>query len=65
MTHLVQIDDLVREATSDETAAINASQAAATAELDKLQAAAAARASGLAKLVDLGLTEAEIKALVG
>jgi len=65
MTHLVQIDDLVREATSDETAAIDASQAAAAAELDKLQAAAAARASALAKLADLGLTEAEIKALVG
>jgi hypothetical protein len=65
MTHLVQIDDLVREATSDETAVIDASQATAAAELDKLQAAAAARASGLAKLADLGLTEAEIKALVG
>ena len=65
MSHLVQIDDTVREATPDETAAIEASQAAAAEQQNKLQAAAAARASALAKLADLGLTEAEIKALVG
>ena len=65
MSHLVQIDDTVREATPDETAAIEASQAAAAEQQNKLQATAAARASALAKLADLGLTEAEIKALVG
>ena len=65
MSHLVQIDNTVREATPDETAAIEASQAAAAEQENKLQAAVAARASALAKLADLGLTEAEIKALVG
>jgi len=65
MSHLVQIDNTVREATPDETAAIEASQAAAAEQENKLQAVAAARASALAKLADLGLTEAEIKALVG
>jgi len=64
MTHLVQIDDLVREATPDEAAAIDASRAAAAAAEAATQAAAAARASALEKLAALGLTDAEIAALL-
>jgi hypothetical protein len=51
MTYKIQIDDVVRDATPDEAAAI--------------EAQAAARASALAKLAGLGLTDDEIAALVG
>ena len=65
MAHKVQIDDLVRDATPDEAAAIDATHAAAAAEQQAAADAAAARASALAKLADLGLTPDEIAALVG
>jgi hypothetical protein len=59
----IQIDDLVREATAEEIAEIEASQAAqAAAQADK-EAMATARVSALAKLAELGLTEDEIAAL--
>ncbi len=62
MTHIIQIDDQVREATPEEAAAIDAQQAAAAqAEVDK-QAKEAARAAVLAKL---GLTADEATALFG
>jgi ribosomal protein L9 len=59
----IQIDDLVREATAEEIAEIEASQASqAAAQADK-EAMATARASALAKLAELGLTADEIAAL--
>lgn len=65
MTYKVQIDDVVREATAEEIAVIEATKAQLQAEADAAQKAAAARASAISKLADLGLTQAEIKALVG
>jgi len=65
MTYKIQIDDLVRDATPDEAAAIDAAHAAAAAQAEAVEAEAAARASALTKLADLGLTEAEIAALIG
>jgi len=65
MSHKIQIDDLVRDATPDEAAAIDAAHAAAAAQEQAAADAAAARASALAKLADLGLTPDEITALVG
>jgi hypothetical protein len=65
MTYKVQINDEVRDATSSEAADIEAAHADALArkqaEADKLSAAA----SGWAKLAALGLTDAEIVALLG
>ena len=59
----IQIDDLVREATAEEIAQIQAEQAEVAAQKAALEAKAAARASALAKLAELGLTEEEIQAL--
>jgi stress response protein SCP2 len=65
MTHKVQIDDVVRDATPEEVARFEAMAAEAEAQEQALLAAEAARASALAKLAALGLTADEIKALVG
>ena len=65
MSYKVQIDDVVRDATPDEAAAIDARQAAAAAEQQAAADKEAARASAQAKLADLGLTADEIAALVG
>jgi hypothetical protein len=65
MTHKIQIDDLVRDATPDEAAAIDATHATAAAQAAAVEAKAAARASALTKLAELGLTDDEIAALVG
>jgi hypothetical protein len=65
MAHKVQVDHTVRDATPDETARIEASHEAAAAEAAALEAQAAAKASARAKLAALGLTDDEIKALVG
>ena len=65
MTYKVQIDDLVRDATPEEAAAIDARHAAAAAAEQAAADAAAARASTHAKLAELGLTPDEIAALVG
>jgi hypothetical protein len=64
MTHKIQIDDVVRDATPDEAAAIDAAHAAAAAQQQAAADAAAARASALAKLAGLGLTAEEIATLV-
>jgi len=62
MTYKIQIDDLVRDATDEEAAAINAQQAEAKA-LEKAEAAkVAARKAVLDKL---GLTQNEAQALLG
>jgi hypothetical protein len=65
MAHKIQIDDVVRDATPDEAAAIDAAHAAAAAAEQAATDAAAARASAIAKLAGLGLTPDEIAALVG
>jgi hypothetical protein len=65
MTHKVQIDNVVRDATPDEVARFEAITAEAEAKEQALLAAETARASALAKLAALGLSADEIKALVG
>jgi len=65
MGYKVQIDDTVREATADEIEIIEAAQQAALDHQAQMEAQAAARKSALAKLAALGLTDDEIKALVG
>jgi hypothetical protein len=65
MTYKVQIDDTVRDATPDEAARIEAAHTEAEAHAAALEAQAAAKASARAKLAALGLTDDEIKALVG
>ena len=66
---IINDNGIDREATPDEVAYINEAQTAAQADTAarKVQAdaKAAALASARAKLADLGLTEAEVKALVG
>ena len=61
----IQIDDLVRDATPEEVAAIEAQQQHAVTIASVLESAAAAKVSARAKLKALGLTDAEISALVG
>jgi len=65
MTHKIQIDNVVREATADEAAAIDARHAEHEAQEQARQAAVAARESAKAKLAAIGLTDDEIAALVG
>jgi hypothetical protein len=60
-TYKIQIDDLVRNATADEAAQIDA-QAEAAAEAEAAEAKAAARQAVLDKL---GLTADEAAALLG
>lgn len=62
MTYKIQIDDLVRDATAEEAAAIDAQRAAAEAEAE---ASAAKQAARQAVLDKLGLTADEAQALLG
>ena len=62
MTYKVQIDDVVRDATVEEAAAIDARKAEAEARATALAARAAARAALLNRL---GITEAEAQLLLG
>ena len=62
MTHKVQIDDLVREATANEAAQIDAQRAEAVAQAEAQAAKVAARQAVLDKL---GLTADEAAALLG
>ncbi len=59
----IQIDDVIREMTSEEHTAYKAQQTANAAIQAEADAKAAARQSALAKLVNLGLTAEEIAAL--
>ena len=59
----IQIDDLVREMTDEEHEVYLAIQAEQEALQTEQDAKVAARASALAKLAALGLTEEEIGAL--
>jgi hypothetical protein len=65
MSYRVQIDDVVRDASPQESAAIDAQNAEAAAKAEQKQLAEAAKISAQAKLKTLGLTDAEIAALVG
>jgi len=62
-TLMVQVDGEVRAATAEELTAIEAIQAEVAAAQAAKEAKATARASALAKLAELGLTEEEIQAL--
>jgi hypothetical protein len=64
MTYKVQVDDVVRDATSDEAAAIDAQRAAAAAQAAAADDVARARASAWEKLRALGLDGDEIAALL-
>ena len=61
MIYKVQIDDLVRDATAEEIAKIEASKAEVLARQAEAEAQAAAKAALLARL---GITEAEAKLLL-
>lgn len=65
MTYKIQIDDVVRDATPDEAARIDAQRQDNAAQAAALDTLAAAKQSARTKLAALGLTEAEIAALVG
>ena len=61
-TYKVQINDVVRNATPDEVAQIEAQQAEAQAQAEAAEAKAAARQAVLDRL---GLTEQEAQLLLG
>ena len=65
MTYIVQIDDEIREATAAEVAVIEAEHEESAARLVAFESAIAAKLSARRKLAALGLTDAEIAALVG
>lgn len=65
MPYLVQIDDIVREATPEEAARFDALRRESEAQVAALEAVAAAKASARAKLAALGLSEDEVAALLG
>jgi hypothetical protein len=65
MTYKVQIDDVVRDATPEEVAELEARQEEWALRAAAEEAAVAAKASAKAKLAALGLTEEEINALTG
>ena len=65
MTYKLQINDTVRDATPDEAATIDALRADIEAQAAAADAKAAALASARTKLAALGLTDAEIAALLG
>ncbi len=61
-TYKIQIDDLVREATAEEAALIQAREAEAQAQAEAKEAKAVARQALLARL---GITEEEAQLLLG
>lgn len=65
MTYKVQINDLVRNATPEEVAAIEAHNAEIEQQAQNVEQMFAAKQSARLKLKSLGLTDAEIFALVG
>lgn len=65
MTYKIQIDDEIRDATLDEAARIDAQRAETAAQITAIESLAAAKQSARNKLKALGLTDAEIAALVG
>lgn len=61
----IQIDGIERDATSEEIARIERIQSDAAAYEAQLMTIAAAKVSARSKLAALGLTEAELAALLG
>ena len=61
MTYKIQIDDEIRDATSDEVKAIDAR----VAEVDEVEAAVSKAQAKAAIAERLGLTEAELAILLG
>jgi D-alanyl-D-alanine carboxypeptidase len=61
----IQIGDEVREMTDAEYAQWQTDNEAHAAQAAAVEAQAAARASALTKLAELGLTEAEVAAILG
>ena len=66
MTHKIQIDDLVRNATADEAAQIDADRAEADAQAEARKEAETAKVAARQAVLDkLGLTADEAAALLG
>lgn len=65
MSYKVQIDNEIRDATPDEAARIQQTQADALAAAEAAANAAATKLSARAKLKALGLTDDETAALMG
>jgi len=65
MTYKIQINDTVRDATPQEAAALDAARIRSEETIAAYRAQIAARESALSKLAALGLTDAEIAALLG
>lgn len=63
MTYKVQIDDLVRDATTEEIAFFEDLKAKETAKQVEAKAKAEAKAAAQAKLASLGLTVEDLTAL--
>jgi hypothetical protein len=63
MTYKIQIDDLVRDATPEEIAVIEAREAEAIAKEQAEAAKAKAKAAAEGKLAALGLTTDDLRAL--
>jgi hypothetical protein len=63
MTYKIQIDDLVRDATLEEIAVIEAREAEAIAKEQAEAAKAKAKAAAEGKLAALGLTTDDLRAL--
>lgn len=61
----IQVGQEVRDATSEEIAAYEAAMNAATMTQANIEKVSQERVSALAKLAALGLTEAEVSALIG
>lgn len=64
MTHKIQIDDEVRDATPDEAARIDEIREGKTLA-ERIAEVEAAKTSARTKLAALGLSEAEVSALLG
>lgn len=65
MAYRIQIDDMVRDATPEEAARIESEREAERARVAAIEASVAAKVSARAKLAALGLSEAEVSALLG
>jgi hypothetical protein len=63
MKYKIQIDDLVRDATAEEIAEIEARQAAVLARQAETEAKAEAKSIAEGKLAALGLTTDDLRAL--
>ena len=65
MTHKIQVDNEIRNATPEEATIIDQRQADSLAYEASIQDKIAAKESAKAKLAALGLTEEEVNAIIG